>query len=77
MKILSTFILTAVFIIFSVDIETKENVIPVKVDLNVKEAIASGCTICETGTEECHRIIIGNEVRIYFGKAKDCPGDVE
>jgi hypothetical protein len=38
---------------------------------------AAGCTICETSTVECHRIIIGgsNEVHIFYGNAKECPKD--
>lgn len=77
MKLFSTLILTILFIVFSVEIEKPNNSdLPIGMNVDANLAYATGCTVCdETTEEECHRVIQGNEVHIYYGEEKDCPDE--
>ncbi|MCL6260689.1 hypothetical protein M3O96_16410 [Aquiflexum sp. TKW24L] len=41
------------------------------------DIFAAGCTVCETGSDECHRVMIGNTVHIFYGVEKPCPEGIE
>lgn len=36
---------------------------------------ASGCTKCSSSSEECHRILVGNTLHIFYGDASSCDDD--
>lgn len=40
--------------------------------ISMSDAYIAGCTKCETSDDECHRVISGNEVHIFYGKEKSC-----
>lgn len=48
-----------------------------QLEVGVNDAFAAGCTNCDAGSEECHRVIVGNEVHIFYGEASDCPEEKE
>lgn len=33
----------------------------------------AGCTKCNSGSDECHRVIVGNTVHIFHGVEAECP----
>lgn len=36
---------------------------------------AGGCTKCSSGSDECHRVLVGNTVHIFYGEASSCDDD--
>jgi len=68
-KLIRSIFVTIALILFSLNInQTNDSII----EVGVSEALAGGCTICRDGVTECHRIIQGNEVHIFYGEAEDC-----
>lgn len=39
--------------------------------------VAAGCTQCSSSSQECHRVIVGNTVHIFYGDASDCDEQIE
>lgn len=79
MKLIITSFLTFLFIIFSVQVEKPDDaLLPNKLNIEANPVYAMGCTMCDDATQdECHRVIVGKEVHIYYGNEKDCPEEEE
>jgi len=73
-KLIFSFALTLVLAVFTIHVDTNSN-IPLQLD--TKNAYATGCTLCSASSSECHRIIIGNQVHIFHGDASPCPSEDE
>lgn len=71
MKILVSISLTTLFLIagFNVNLNEQDKVSATN---QVKAQIPGECVRCEASTNECIRVIIGNEVVIFEGNQEVC-----